>query len=172
MLSQVLQEFLQLNAIPTQLRSANKLMVGTMSELRPSFLCFAVICILVSVNSSAPGTELQYACDFRKHPHLKWLPFCDTSLSDAHRVEDFISRLTLEEKFAELVNSAANVSRLGVPRYQWWNEALHGIARSPGVDYNGTIHAATSFPSPILTAASFNTTLWNQIGQVLICFSV
>ena len=112
-------------------------------------------------------SEPEYACNFQNDPELQSLPFCDTNLSDRERVEDLVSRLTLEEKLLELVNKAANISRLGVPRYQWWNEALHGVGTSPGVDFNGSIHRATSFPAPILTAATFNTTLWNLVGQVL-----
>lgn len=110
--------------------------------------------------------ELDYACNFQNDPELQSFPFCDTNLSDRERVEDLVSRLTLEEKLLELVNKAANISRLGIPRYQWWNEALHGVGTSPGVDFNGSIHQATSFPVPILTAATFNTALWNLVGQV------
>ena len=127
-------------------------------------------------SSPASGAEVvtgpQYACNFDEYPDLASYPFCDRSLPDFVRAQDLVARLTLEEKLAELVNSAANITRLGVPRYQWWNEALHGVASSPGVNYNGTIHAATSFPQPILTAAAFNLTLWNQIGQVRIDRSI
>ena len=127
-------------------------------------------------SNPASGAEVitgpQYACNFDEYPDLASYPFCDRSLPDFVRAQDLVARLSLEEKLAELVNSAANITRLGVPRYQWWNEALHGVASSPGVNYNGTIHAATSFPQPILTAAAFNLTLWNQIGQVQIDRSI
>ena len=127
-------------------------------------------------SNPASGAEVntgpQYACNFDEYPDLASYPFCDRSLPDFVRAQDLVARLTLEEKLAELVNSAANITRLGVPRYQWWNEALHGVASSPGVSYNGTIHAATSFPQPILTAAAFNLTLWNQIGQVQVYRSI
>lgn len=116
---------------------------------------------------SSVSAEVQYACDLR-NPELSSFPFCDTSLSDRERVGDLVSRLTLEEKLQQLVNKAEEISRLGIPRYQWWNEGLHGVAFSPGVDFNGSIHRATSFPAPILTSASFNTTLWHMIGQVLL----
>src|SRR5438132_86572 len=53
------------------------------------------------------------------------------------RVNDLVSRMTLEEKVSQMMNKAAAVERLGVPAYDWWNEALHGVA------YAGT---ATVFP--------------------------
>lgn len=109
--------------------------------------------------------KLQYACDPDGPPELLF-PFCNTSLSDEDRVTDVISRLTISEKFEQLINTAANVSRLGIPDYQWWGEGLHGVAVSPSVHFGGSTPVATSFPLPILSSASFNKTLWNKIGQV------
>lgn len=63
------------------------------------------------------------------------------------RIEDLVGRMTLEEKASQLLHSAAAVERLGVPAYDWWNEALHGIARSG---------KATVFPQAIGLAATFN----------------
>ncbi|CAM6067746.1 unnamed protein product [Sphagnum tenellum] len=108
-----------------------------------------------------------YACDPRGDTAISALPFCDRSLTDEERVEDLISRLTVREKITQLVNTAANVSRLGIPAYEWWGEGLYGVAISPSVNFGGEVPAATSFPQPILTAGSFNTALWNSIGQVV-----
>lgn len=83
------------------------------------------------------------------------------------RISDLVQRLTLQEKLAMLGDSASGVERLGIPPYEWWNEALHGVTKSPGVRFGGEIPGATSFPQVILTAATFNTTLWNAIGQVI-----
>ena len=113
--------------------------------------------------------KLQYACDPHGPPKLLF-PFCNTSLSDDDRITDLISRLTIFEKIEQLVNTAANVSRLGLPAYQWWGEGLHGVAISPSVHFGGTTPAATSFPSPILSAASYNRTLCNKIAQVCLQF--
>jgi len=54
-----------------------------------------------------------------------------------HRVADLVARMTLEEKVSQMQDVAPAINRLGIPRYNWWNEALHGVARSG---------LATSFP--------------------------
>ncbi|XP_057965994.1 probable beta-D-xylosidase 5 [Malania oleifera] len=114
-----------------------------------------------------PPTTLQYACD----PHVldtTQLTFCNTSLSYEDRAKDLVSRLTLSEKVLQLVNKAAGISRLGVPAYEWWSEALHGVSNTgPGVRFNATVPGATSFPAVILSAASFNASLWYKMGQVV-----
>ena len=71
----------------------------------------------------------------------------DTSLSAEERAEALVKELTLEEKVAMMVDASTPVERLGIKEYNWWNEALHGVARS-GV--------ATVFPMPIGMAASFD----------------
>ena len=113
--------------------------------------------------------KLRYACDPDGPANLLF-PFCNTSLPDDDRVTDLISRLTIYEKIEQLVNTAANVSRLGLPAYQWWGEGLHGVAISPSVHFGGSTPTATSFPLPILSAASYNRTLWNKIAQVCLKF--
>src|SRR5712675_417102 len=60
----------------------------------------------------------------------KTLPYLDPSLPTQQRVDDLVSRMTLDEKAAQLINTAPGISRLGVPPYDWWNEGLHGVARS------------------------------------------
>ena len=56
------------------------------------------------------------------------LPFMDPNLTFEQRVEDLVSRLTLEEKIGQMLNSAPAIERLGIPAYDWWNEVLHGVA--------------------------------------------
>ncbi|MEN0048194.1 MAG: glycoside hydrolase family 3 N-terminal domain-containing protein [Bacteroidota bacterium] len=85
-------------------------------------------------------------------------PFQDTNLSVEKRVEDLISRMTLEEKAGQLMYSAPAIERLGVPEYNWWNECLHGVAR------NGR---ATIFPQAIGMAATFDTDLMHRIGEAV-----
>ncbi|XP_031121321.1 beta-xylosidase/alpha-L-arabinofuranosidase 2-like [Ipomoea triloba] len=109
-----------------------------------------------------------YACDTVKNPGLKSLPFCNPRLDVKSRVADLVKRLTLPEKITFLVNTGGNVSRLGIPTYEWWSEALHGLSYTgPGVNFSGVVPAATSFPQPLLTAASFNETLFHTIGKVI-----
>lgn len=112
-----------------------------------------------------PRTTQQYACnsdDTIKHP------FCNTSLSYFDRAKDLVSRLTLQEKVQQLVDNATGIPRLGVPPYEWWSEALHGVSNlGPGVRFNATVPNATSFPAVILSAASFNSSLWYEMGRVV-----
>ena len=82
-------------------------------------------------------------------------------------MRDLIGRLTLQEKVKLLVNNAAGVPRLGMRGYEWWSEALHGVSNvGPGTKFGGAFPRATSFPQVISTAASFNSSLWEQIGRV------
>ena len=74
-------------------------------------------------------------------------PFNDPSLSVDQRVEDLLDRLTLEEKVGMMMNGSTGIERLDIPDYNWWNEALHGVARA-GV--------ATVFPQAIGMAATFD----------------
>jgi beta-glucosidase-like glycosyl hydrolase len=85
------------------------------------------------------------------------------------RVRDLIGRLTLQEKIRLLVNNAAAVPRLGIQGYEWWSEALHGVSNvGPGTKFGGAFPGATAFPQVITTAASFNESLWEEIGRVRI----
>ncbi|KAF2294452.1 hypothetical protein GH714_011551 [Hevea brasiliensis] len=104
-----------------------------------------------------------FACH-KISPETSQYPFCNLSLSYADRAKDFISRLTLQEKVQQLVNHAA-----GIPAYEWWSEALHGLSTlGYGVHFNTTMPGgATSFPAVILSSASFNETLWLKMGQVV-----
>ncbi|KAK1319884.1 putative beta-D-xylosidase 2 [Acorus calamus] len=96
------------------------------------------------------------------------LPFCRTSLPIRDRVRDLIGRLTLQEKVRLLVNNAAAVPRLGIGGYEWWSEALHGVSNvGPGTHFGGAFAGATSFPQVLSSAASFNASLWEEIGKVV-----
>jgi len=74
------------------------------------------------------------------------------------RVDDLIGRMTLEEKASQLVNQARAIPRLEVPAYDWWSEALHGVANA------GT---ATVFPEPIGLAATFDDPLIHDMAVVI-----
>jgi len=73
-------------------------------------------------------------------------PYLNPALPIEKRVDDLISRMTLEEKASQLVNQARAIARLQVPAYDWWSESLHGVL------LNGT----TEFPEPIGLAATFD----------------
>ena len=78
--------------------------------------------------------------------------------SCAARAKTLVAQMTLEEKISQMQHAAPAIERLGIPAYNWWNEALHGYARS------GT---ATVFPQAIGMAASFNSELLHRVGEVI-----
>ena len=82
------------------------------------------------------------ACTSKKE--ISWQ---DKTLPPEVRAQDLLSKLTLEEKASLTMHASPAIERLGIKRYNWWSEALHGIAR------NGS---ATTFPQPIGMAASFD----------------
>src|SRR6202451_2677412 len=85
-------------------------------------------------------------------------PWTNPALPLDIRVHDLISRLTPEEKVYQMMNSTPAIPRLHIPAYDWWNEALHGVARS------GT---ATIFPEPIGMAATFDDSLVHQVANAI-----
>lgn len=91
---------------------------------------------------------------------------CNTSASAWDRASALVSLFTLEELVNNTGNTAPGVPRLGFPAYEVWNEALHGVSHGSFAD-NGTFSWATSFPQPILSMASMNRTLINQIGSII-----
>ena len=84
-------------------------------------------------------------------------PYLDPSLPLEQRVDDLVSRMTLEEKVSQVVHKAAAIPRLKVPEYNWWTEALHGVAA-------GT---ATVFPEPIGLGATFDAPLVHEMATVI-----
>jgi beta-glucosidase len=85
-------------------------------------------------------------------------PYLDPSLPLEQRVNDLVSRMTLEEKVSQMQDVAAAIPRLGIPAYNWWNEGLHGVARS-GI--------ATVFPQAIGLAATWDTSLVHRVADVI-----
>src|SRR6478736_7174065 len=103
---------------------------------------FPVACLL---------TLITHAQDYRSFP--MW----NTNLSFDQRVNDVVSRLTLEEKVAQMLNATPAIDRLGIPAYDWWNECLHGVAR--------TKFKTTSYPQAIGMAATFDTDAMKTMGD-------
>jgi beta-glucosidase len=106
------------------------------------------LCCLLAL-SIAPAVLAQTAAP---------LPYQNPSLPTEQRVADLVSRMTLDEKVEQMINTSAAVPRLGVPAYDWWNEGLHGVARSG---------YATLFPQAIGMAATWDTELLGNISTVI-----
>ncbi|MCM3874640.1 MAG: glycoside hydrolase family 3 C-terminal domain-containing protein [Pyrinomonadaceae bacterium] len=83
--------------------------------------------------------------------------YLNHALPPEQRAADLVRRMTVEEKVSQLVNQSRAVPRLNVPDYDWWSEALHGVAR------NGT----TEFPQPIGLAATFDTDAIHRMAIVI-----
>lgn len=142
-----------LAALPAVLGQANTTYKDYSTEAQPDLDEFT----LAAIDYSFP--------DCGKGPLANTL-VCDKSASAHERAAALVSLFTLEE----LINSTGNhilaIPRLGLPEYQVWNEALHGLDRGNFSD-SGDFSWATSFPSPILTMAGLNRTMINNIGDII-----
>ena len=85
-------------------------------------------------------------------------PFRDSNLPLNTRINDLLSRLTLDEKVQMMKHASPEISRLGIPAYNWWNEALHGVAR--------TKEKVTVFPQAIGMAATFDVEALQTMGDM------
>ncbi|CAN5792707.1 glycoside hydrolase family 3 C-terminal domain-containing protein [soil metagenome] len=85
-------------------------------------------------------------------------PWRNPALPTEQRVNALIGQMTIEEKASQLVNQARAIPRLGVPAYNWWSEALHGVAS------NGY---ATVFPEPVGLAATFDAPAIKAMGEAI-----
>ena len=104
----------------------------------------AVALVLMIAGSIAP----------QQSPKPRYL---DTALPLDQRVDDHVSRMTIEEKVSQMMNAAPAIPRLGIPEYDWWNEALHGVA----------FGIATVFPQAIGLGATFDPQLINRVSTVI-----
>jgi len=86
------------------------------------------------------------------------LPFENSSLTFEKRVDDLVARLTLKEKVNQMKDVAPAIPRLGIPAYNWWNETLHGVARSKDT--------VTVFPQAIALAAGFDRQAVLNMGEI------
>ncbi|MGD2067469.1 MAG: glycoside hydrolase family 3 C-terminal domain-containing protein [Gemmatimonadota bacterium] len=98
----------------------------------------------------AATLALVLACCAAPRPPFEGPPFMNPDLPVEDRVTDLLERMTLEEKAGQMGNEAPAIPRLGIPAYDWWNEALHGVARAG---------RATVFPQAIGLAATWDTDL-------------
>ena len=112
--------------------------IRTMSQIAAFFLFFIIVRATAQTASGAL--------------------YSDPSQPINVRVDDLVKQMTLEEKASQLVNQARAIPRLQVPAYDWWSEALHGVANA------GT---ATVFPEPIGLAATFDGPLIHEMAIVI-----
>jgi beta-glucosidase len=89
---------------------------------------------------------------------VRQYPFQNPALSLDARIDDVVSRLSLDEKILQMMNDAPAVDRLGIPAYNWWSEGAHGVARFGNV---------TVFPQPIAMAATFDPALTEKIASAI-----
>ncbi len=115
-------------------------------------LTLAIVLFLMLI---LPSWQISGARPQQTHPPAKYL---DASLPIEQRVDDLVSRMTLEEKVRQMQHTAPAIPRLGVPAYDWWNEALHGVARAG---------YATVFPQAIGMAATWDADLVHREARVV-----
>jgi beta-glucosidase len=118
-------------------------------ELRRGLQARSLLTLAIAIVGTFAASHAQSA---------KPLPYLDPSLPMEQRAADLVGRMTPEEKISQMSNSSEAVPRLGVPAYNWWNEGLHGVARSG---------YATMFPQAIGMAATWDAPLIKQIGDVI-----
>ncbi|KAJ7244081.1 beta-xylosidase [Mycena rebaudengoi] len=95
-------------------------------------------------------------------------PVCDTTKDAVTRAKALIGRFNTTELIANTVNQSPGTARLGLAAYNWWNEALHGVASGHGVSFasSGNFSVATSFPQPILMGAAFDDALIKSVATI------
>ncbi|HTX77714.1 MAG TPA: glycoside hydrolase family 3 C-terminal domain-containing protein [Terracidiphilus sp.] len=122
-------------------------------------LSVAVVVLIASIAAAqAPSPAPQPQPTPEQVKAAAAMPFRNPALPIAKRVDDLVSRLTLEEKVSQMIDRAPAIPRLDIPAYNWWNEGLHGIARSG---------YATMFPQAIGNAATWDEPLVHSIGAVV-----
>jgi beta-glucosidase len=117
--------------------------------LAPLALAIATLCTPVQASPADPAAPpcAAAAC-----------PYLDTRLAPEARAADLVARMSLDEKAAQLGNDAPAIPRLKIPRYNWWNEGLHGVARAG---------YATVFPQAVGMAATWDDALMHDVGDVI-----
>ncbi|MGA9637247.1 glycoside hydrolase family 3 C-terminal domain-containing protein [Flavobacterium sp.] len=108
------------------------------------------------------STVLAVNCSFAQvktgNKNVQKFKWENTSLSNQERIDALVKEMTLEEKVSQMLDISPPIARLGIPEYNWWNEALHGVAR------NGR---ATVFPQAIGLGATFDDNLIQRVANAI-----
>lgn len=122
-------------------------MTSSVSRKRQAVPCLRVLAVGLALSATA---TFAHAADEK--------PWLDPSRSFEARAASLVAQMTLEEKAGQMQNAAPAIERLGVPAYDWWNEALHGVARAG---------QATVFPQAIGLAATFDVPLMGEVATTI-----
>lgn len=115
--------------------------------LRIVFIKFYFVLTLIPISITAQNEGKQFI-----HP------WNDTTLVISDRIDSLLAVMTIEEKVSQLLYNSPEIPRLDIPRYNWWNEALHGVARAGN---------ATVFPQAIGLAATFDNELVERVATAI-----
>src|SRR5580704_13807630 len=124
-------------------------------------MCWRVVavCALATAALMLPaGATAQQGGAAAAPGKAKQQTYMDPSRPVDDRINDLVSRMTLEEKVSQMRDHAVAIPRLGIPKYDWWNEGLHGVA------FAGY---ATNFPQVIGMAATWDTQLVHRMAETI-----
>jgi beta-glucosidase len=113
-----------------------------------------ILFLLIMIAALAVG----FVCCSKEKAGAGLPPYKNSGLPLEQRLDDLVSRMTLEEKVSQMINDAPAIERLDIPRYNWWNECLHGVARAG---------LATVFPQAIGLAATWDTELIHRVAEAI-----
>src|ERR1700756_151585 len=120
--------------------------------LRPATKAFYLLFLLSILPTQSASAQNK---SDSAQPHFPWM---DPSLPVDKRVDALLSRMTLEQKVSQMRDHSPAIPSLGVPKYDWWNEGLHGVA------FAGY---ATNFPPVIGMSATWDTKLVHQMAETI-----
>ncbi|RYO66335.1 putative exo-1,4-beta-xylosidase [Alternaria tenuissima] len=98
---------------------------------------------------------------------LKDNKICDVNAPPTERAAALVAAMETAEKLDNLMSKSKGAARLGLPAYNWWGEALHGVAGAPGINFTKPFTNATSFPMPLLMSAAFDDDLVHQVANII-----
>ena len=136
------------------------------------FISLSLSLSALTLTSAAGGTPDEIGIKIPRAcvaPHDKY-EFCDPSKAMDERVASLVSMLTNVEKATLLIareSPKGNVSRLGIPEYDWGGNCIHGVQSRCGTGTDGKERCPTSYPNPNFLGASFNRTVWKQLGSTI-----